>query len=119
MVNNNWIFIGLFFIVAPLIPLVAIVLPMLVAPRKPNRIKQEVYECGVETVGQTWTQFNAQYYIFGLVFLIFDIETVFLYPWAVAFAKLPFFAVLEGVLFVVMLLAGLVYVWLKGDLEWV
>jgi len=119
MVDNNWLYIGLFFIVAPLIPSVAIVLPMFVAPKKPNKVKKEIYECGVEAVGEAWTQFNVQYYIFGLVFLVFDIETVFLYPWAVAYSKLPFFAVLEGILFILLLLAGLVYVWLKGDLEWV
>ena len=72
----------------------------------------------METVGDTWVQFKVQYYIYALVFLVFDIETVFLFPWAVAFDKLELFMVLEGVLFIAILLAGLVYAWRKGVLEW-
>ncbi len=115
---DNWLYIGLFMIVALIIPAVAVILPRFIAPRKPNPIKGETYECGMETVGETWVQFKPQYYIYALVFLIFDIETVFLYPWAVAFDKLELFMVLEGVLFIVILLAGLVYAWRKGALEW-
>jgi NADH:ubiquinone oxidoreductase subunit 3 (subunit A) len=115
---DNWLYIALFLVVAPVIPAIAVYLPRLIAPRKPNTIKQETYECGIETVGETWVQFKVQYYIYALVFLIFDIETVFLYPWAVAFDKLELFMVLEGVLFIVILLAGLVYAWRKGVLEW-
>jgi NADH:ubiquinone oxidoreductase subunit 3 (subunit A) len=116
---DNWLYIGIFLIVAPLIPAVAVLLPRFIAPRKPNPVKQEIYECGIETMGDTWVQFKVQYYIYALVFLIFDIETVFLYPWAVAFDKLPLFAVVEGVLFIAILLAGLLYAWRKGALEWV
>ena len=89
------------------------------APRKPNPVKVQTYECGIETVGDTWVQFKVQYYIFALVFLVFDVETVFLYPWAVAFDRLQMFAVLEGVLFILILAACLVYTWQKGALEWV
>ena len=84
----------------------------------PNPQKSETYECGVETVGETWVQFKAQYYIYALVFLVFDVELVFLYPWAVAFDFLPMFAVFEGVLFILILVAGLLYAWRKGILEW-
>ncbi|MBC8332532.1 MAG: NADH-quinone oxidoreductase subunit A [Anaerolineae bacterium] len=115
---DNWLYIGLFIIAAILIPAVAVILPRWVAPRKPNAIKQETYECGMETVGDAWVQFKVQYYIFALVFLIFDIETVFLFPWAVAYDKLPMFAVMEGVIFIAILLAGLMYAWRKGALEW-
>ena len=115
---NNWLYIGIFLIIALIVPAVAVILPKLVAPKKPNAIKQENYECGMEPVGGAWVQFNVQYYIFALVFLIFDIETIFLYPWAVAFDKLPLFAVMEGVLFIAILLVGLLYVWRKGALEW-
>jgi len=73
----------------------------------------------METVGESWVQFKAQYYIFGLVFLVFDVETVFLFPWAVSLGKLPLFAVLEGIIFILILVAGLVYVWRKDALEWV
>jgi NADH:ubiquinone oxidoreductase subunit 3 (subunit A) len=116
---NDWIFIGVFLLLAPVFPAAAILIPRLIAPRKPNALKSETYECGIETHGETWVQFKAQYYIFALVFLIFDIEIVFLFPWAVAFDNLPMFAVLEGVLFILILVAGLLYTWRKGVLEWV
>ena len=116
---NDWIFIGIFLLLAPIFPALALLIPRLIAPRKPNPLKTETYECGIETYGETWVQFKAQYYIFALVFLIFEIEIVFLYPWAVAFDQLPMFAVLEGVLFILILVAGLFYTWRKGVLEWV
>jgi NADH-quinone oxidoreductase subunit A len=118
MQTEPWLYIGVFLLIAPLIPAAAILIPRLIAPRKPNKIKQDTYECGIETVGETYVQFRVQYYIFALVFLIFDVELVFLYPWAVAFDVLPMFAVLEGVLFIAILVAGLVYAWRRGVLEW-
>ncbi len=117
--TNEWLFIGLFLILAPVFPAGAILLPRFLAPRRPNPVKLQTYECGVETVGETYVQVKAQYYIFALVFLIFDVETVFLYPWAVAFNQIQLFEVLEGVLFILILVAGLWYAWRKGDLEWV
>jgi len=116
--HDKWIYIALFIIVAALIPAIAVYLTRLIAPKKPNKIKQDIYECGMETVGDTWVQFKVQYYIYALVFLVFDIETVFLFPWAVAFDRLELFMVLEGVLFIVILMAGLIYAWRKGVLEW-
>ena len=116
---NDWIFIGIFLLLAPVFPAMALLIPRLIAPRKPNPLKSETYECGIETYGETWVQFKAQYYIFALVFLIFDIEIVFLFPWAVAFDQLPFFAVMEGVIFILILVVGLLYTWRKGVLEWV
>ncbi len=116
---NEWIFIGIFFLLAGLFPAAPIIFARFVAPKQNNPLKVETYECGIETVGDTWVQFKAQYYIFALVFLIFDVETVFLYPWAVAFDKLLLFAVLEGVLFITILAAGLIYAWRKGALEWI
>ncbi len=117
--QNEWLFIGIFLVLAPVFPGLALIIPRLIAPRKPNKSKMETYECGIETVGSTWVQFRVQYYVFALVFLIFDVETVFLYPWAVAFNQLSLFAVLEGVLFILILAAGLVYAWRKGVLEWI
>ena len=116
---NDWIFIGIFLLLAPVFPAMALLIPKLIAPRKPNPLKSETYECGIETYGETWVQFKVQYYIFALVFLIFDIEIVFLFPWAVAFDQLPLFAVMEGVIFILILVAGLLYTWRKGVLEWV
>jgi NADH:ubiquinone oxidoreductase subunit 3 (subunit A) len=115
---NDWLFVGIFLILAPVFPALALVIPRLVAPRKPNPIKLDTYECGIETFGATWVQFKAQYYIYALVFLVFDIEIVFLFPWAAAFNQLPLFAVIEGVIFILILVAGLIYTWRKGILEW-
>jgi NADH-quinone oxidoreductase subunit A len=115
---SQWIYIGLFFIVGLIIPVGAIAAAWVLGPKKPNPIKQATYECGVETVGDSWVQFKAQYYIFALVFLVFDVETVFLFPWAVKLGQLGLFAVVEGIIFILILIAGLAYTWRKGMLEW-
>jgi NADH:ubiquinone oxidoreductase subunit 3 (subunit A) len=115
---SQWIYVGLFFIVGLIIPVGAIAMAWILGPKKPNPIKQTTYECGIETVGESWVQFKAQYYIFALVFLVFDVETVFLFPWAVKLGQLGLFAVLEGIVFILILIAGLVYTWRKGMLEW-
>ena len=116
---HEWLFVGLFLIIAIVFAIIPLALSRVVAPRKPHALKHQTYECGMETVGDTWVQFKVQYYIFSLVFVIFDVEIVFLFPWAVAYQQLPFFAVLEGVLFILILAGGLVYVWRKGALDWV
>jgi NADH:ubiquinone oxidoreductase subunit 3 (subunit A) len=116
--QSDWIYVGLFLIIGALVPSSAIIVSSIISPKKPNAIKESTYECGMETVGENWVQFRAQYYIFALVFLVFDVETVFLFPWAVSLQKLPLFAVMEGVVFVLILIAGLVYAWRKGMLEW-
>ena len=116
--NNQWLLVAFFFIVGALIPVGAIGVAWILGPKKPNKIKQSTYECGLETVGDSWVQFKAQYYIFALVFLVFDVETVFLFPWAVKLRQLGLFAVVEGIVFISILVAGLVYTWRKGMLEW-
>ena len=116
---HEWLFVGLFLIIAIVFAIIPLALSRVIAPRKPHALKHQTYECGMETVGDTWVQFKVQYYIFSLVFVIFDVEIVFLFPWAVAYQQLPFFAVLEGVLFILILAGGLVYVWRKGALDWV
>ncbi len=116
---NDWLFIGVFLLIALVFPILALLVPRLIAPSKAHPLKDLPYECGIETVGDSWVQFHVQYYIFALIFLIFDVEIVFLYPWAVAFDQLPLFAVLEGILFVLILMTGLVYAWRKGALEWI
>jgi NADH:ubiquinone oxidoreductase subunit 3 (subunit A) len=116
---QEWLYIGIFLIIAPIIPGAAILLTHLIGPKKSNRLKRQTYECGVETYGPTWVQFRAQYYIYALVFLIFEVELVFLYPWAVAMNQIPLFAVFEGALFILILAAGLIYAWKKGTLQWI
>jgi NADH:ubiquinone oxidoreductase subunit 3 (subunit A) len=116
---NNWVYIGLFVLISLFIPLAAIVIAGWLAPRKPNKIKNSTYECGIETVGDTWVQFRVQYYIYALVFLAFDVEAVFLFPWAVAYNRLTLFAVVEAVVFLLLLAVVLVYAWKKGALQWI
>ena len=115
---SPWIYVGLFFTVGLIIPVGAIGMAWMLSPKKSNPVKQTTYECGIETVGDSWVQFKAQYYIFALVFLVFDVETVFLFPWAVNLGQLGLFAVVEGIIFILILIAGLVYTWRKGMLEW-
>jgi NADH:ubiquinone oxidoreductase subunit 3 (subunit A) len=88
-------------------------------PEKTEPIKMSTYECGMETVGDSWVQFKAQYYVFALAFLIFDVETVFLFPWAMSLNIMPLFVAVEGIIFILILLAGLYYIWQKGMLDWV
>ena len=118
LMQTEWLYIGLFLILGIIVPVVPLVISRLVAPRKPNPIKLSTYECGIETVGESWIQFKAQYYIFALVFLVFDVEVVFLFPWALALDKLPLFAVIEGIIFILILIIGYVYAWRNGMLEW-
>jgi len=115
---NPWIYVGFFFVIGVIIPGAAIGVAWLLGPKKPSAMKGTTYECGIETVGESWVQFKAQYYIFALVFLIFDVETVFLFPWAVKLGQLGMFAVIEGIIFIMILIVGLVYTWRKGMLEW-
>jgi NADH:ubiquinone oxidoreductase subunit 3 (subunit A) len=112
--HNEWLYIGIFIVIGIVVPVVPLVIAALISPKKPNKIKQDTYECGIETVGDSWVQFKAQYYIFALVFLVFDVETVFLFPWALSLNQLPMFVVLEGILFI-----GILVTWRKGMLEWV
>jgi NADH-quinone oxidoreductase subunit A len=118
-VLQDFAFVGIFVIVGVALVSLPLLLNALVAPKKPNPIKSETYECGMETVGETWVQFKAQYYIYALVFAVFDIETVFLLPWAVAYKEFGnIFPLLEMVLFILILAGGLIYAWRKGALEW-
>jgi NADH-quinone oxidoreductase subunit A len=118
-VLQDFAFVGMFVVVAAVLLSVPLIMAALLAPRKPNSIKSDPYECGMETEGEAHVQFKAQYYIYALVFAIFDIETVFLLPWAVAYKDFAtIFPLLEMVLFILILAGGLVYAWRKGALEW-
>lgn len=77
------------------------------------------YECGEVPEGSAWIRFNIRFYVFALIFIIFDVEIIFLLPWAVVFRRLGAFAFIEGLIFIAILAVGLAYVWKKGDLEWV
>jgi NADH-quinone oxidoreductase subunit A len=116
--------IGLFAIAAVTFPILPLVLAFLFRPKKPNKSKLTTYECGMEfedfpeEAQQVWVQFRVQYYIYALIFVIFDIEVVFLYPWAVAYDALGLYALVEMVIFLGILVLALAYAWRKGLLEW-
>ena len=95
-----------------------LILSAILAPKKPGAIKESTFECGLESKGDPWVQFKVQYYLYALAFVIFDIEVVFIYPWAVAFTGLSFGAFLAMGVFILLLAEGLIYLWLKGVLTW-
>ncbi|HNZ12290.1 MAG TPA: NADH-quinone oxidoreductase subunit A [Anaerolineaceae bacterium] len=115
---RDWLYIGIFLLISLFLPAAAIIMAALLSPRKPNPQKNDTYECGVETVGESRVQFKVQYYVYGLIFLVFDVEAVFLYPWAVAYNQLALYAVVEAIIFILILLGGLAYAWRKKALEW-
>jgi NADH-quinone oxidoreductase subunit A len=91
----------------------------LLQPRDQNAVKLTTYECGEVPTGGSWVQFNIRFYVIALVFIVFDVEIAMLYPWAVVFQRLGLLAFVEAFVFIVILLAGLAYLWKEGDLEWV
>jgi len=95
-----------------------ILLSKVVLKASKNPVKGEAYECGVPTRGQSWVQFNVGYYLFALIFLIFDVELIFLYPWAVSVQRLGMFAFAEAVIFLFILFLGFLYAHKKGALRW-
>lgn len=88
-------------------------------PHRPNPEKNSTYECGEPAVGSAWVKFNIRFYVVALIFIIFDVEVVFLYPWATVFKPLGTFALVEVLVFAGILILGLAYAWVKGDLDWV
>jgi NADH-quinone oxidoreductase subunit A len=90
----------------------------LASPKVPGRQKQTTYECGVDPIGTGWSQSTVRYYIFALLFVIFDVEAVFLFPWAVVFEEIGVVAFIEMMIFVAILAIGLLYAWRKKVLDW-
>jgi NADH-quinone oxidoreductase subunit A len=87
-------------------------------PKRPSRIKSETFECGSETIGSARQRFAVKFYVVALLFIVFDVEAVFLYPWAVNFRALGWFGYVEMLVFAATLVVGLIYVWKKGALNW-
>jgi NADH-quinone oxidoreductase subunit A len=110
--------VGLFLIVAVVFPIIPLVLSRFVSPRNPNPVKLEPYESGIETIGPTLVQFPIRYYLYGLMFVIFDVEALFLFPWAVVYRQIPLVAGIEMGLFIFLLLVGFAYAWRKRAFEW-
>jgi len=110
--------IAWFLIVGVAFVIVTLAMSRLLQPSKPEKVKGEIYECGVRPVGPSWVQFKIGYYVYALLFVLFDIETAFLFPWAVALNSLPVFVLGEMIVFLVILALGLVYAWKEGALTW-
>jgi NADH-quinone oxidoreductase subunit A len=116
-------YIGLFLIVALLFAATTLLIPLFlrfigIVPHKPNPIKTATYECGMETIGKSWVQFNFRYYFYALVFIALDILVVFLYPWAVNLRELKLFGFIGMLVFIILVAVGYVYAWKKRVLEW-
>nr|YP_010458676.1 NADH-plastoquinone oxidoreductase subunit 3 [Salacia obovatilimba]ADD31397.1 NADH-plastoquinone oxidoreductase subunit 3 protein [Euonymus americanus]UUA70154.1 NADH-plastoquinone oxidoreductase subunit 3 [Salacia obovatilimba] len=107
-----------FLIISSVIPVLAFLISGVLAPLNKRPEKLSSYESGIEPMGDAWLQFRIRYYMFALVFVIFDVETVFLYPWAMSFDVVGVSVFIEAFIFVLILIAGLVYAWRKGALEW-
>jgi NADH-quinone oxidoreductase subunit A len=104
--------------VAALIPAVFLGVSGALGPRKPTRVKQEPFECGNPASGPAWGRFSVKFYLTAILFIVFDVEVVFLYPWAILFRRLGMVGFVEMSIFVAILGIGLAYVWRKGALEW-
>jgi len=116
---QNYIPIFIFIaVVAVLIP-ITLIAAKLVRPENPNRIKLMPYECGVDPIGASRGRYTVRYYIVAILFVVFDVETIFLFPWAVKFKALGLFGLLEMLIFLLILIVGYVWIWKKGALEWV
>jgi NAD(P)H-quinone oxidoreductase subunit 3 len=110
-------FLG-FLLIASSVPILSLIASKILRPRTGGPERRTTYESGMEPIGGAWIQFNIRYYMFALVFVVFDVETVFLYPWAVAFSQLGLLAFIEALIFIAILVVALVYAWRKGALEW-
>ncbi len=117
-VLNGYEYLLGFLLASSLVPILALTASRLVRPAQRGPERRTTYESGMEPIGGAWIQFNIRYYMFALVFVIFDVETVFLYPWAVAFSRLGLLAFIEALIFITILVIGLAYAWRKGALEW-
>jgi len=119
---HPYAFLALFLGVALAFPLVMLAIAQawfrFFQPAKPSAVKNDVYECGLASTGDSWIQFKAHYYLYAILFLIFDVEVLFLLPFAVTFTALPAGALLAMLAFILLLAEGLVWAWHRGHLEW-
>jgi NADH-quinone oxidoreductase subunit A len=105
-------------VLSGLVPGIFLAVSALLGPRRPSSIKQEPFECGNVSSGPAWGRFSVKFYLTAILFIVFDVEVVFLYPWALLFRRLGVFGFWEMMIFILVLTLGLVYVWRRGALEW-
>ena len=107
-----------FLLAAVTLGVILVTLPRWLAPREPSELKERAYECGEIPVGEPWIRFRVSYYIFALAFVVFDVEAVFLYPWAVDFGTLAMFGLVAMLAFLALITVPFVYEWRRGGFEW-
>ncbi len=115
---SDWAGVFIFFVVAVIFGAGGVITAFLIQPRRTTPVKLTEYECGLPTRGPTWVQFRTSYFLYALLFVIFDVETIYLYPWAVVFNNMQFFMFIEMIIFIFILIVGLWYAWKEGALEW-
>ncbi len=120
---HGWGMLGVYMLLAILVPASMLLIPWVltlagIKPQHPGKVKNDTYECGVRTVGGSWVRFNFRYYYYALSFLVFDIEAVFLIPWAVRARALEWWGLGVAMVFVTVITIGLIYEWRKKALEW-
>ena len=118
MRNDDYVFLLIIFMSSILFGMLPIVVTRCLSPQKRNRSKTVTYECGIAPEANSWVKFRVQYYVYALLFLVFDIEAIFLFPWAVDFAQMGFASLYNMVIFLIILTFGLAYAWMKGFLHW-
>src|ERR1700731_2598443 len=106
------------FLVAGALAGVIVLLSYLIGYRRPTRAKMSPYECGMTPIGDARHRFSVKFYLVGMLFILFDIEAIFLYPWVVVYRELKMFAFVEMLVFVILILSGFFYIWKKGALDW-
>ncbi|MBI3930494.1 MAG: NADH-quinone oxidoreductase subunit A [Chloroflexi bacterium] len=116
-------YIGLFLVAALLFAVSMLLIPIAlkfikIVPQKPSPTKNSIFECGMETIGKTWVQFNFRYYFYALVFIILDVLVVFLYPWAVNLRELGYSGLIVALILIAIVVVGYLYAWRKKALEW-
>lgn len=115
---TNWLYVAAFLAAGAVLVVLILAMEFLVNPRHPTPVKLSPYECGIVPVGDSWHPFAVRYYIFALLFLVFDMEAVFLFPWAIEFRSLGTAGFVEVAIFIGVLAVGLLYAWRKGALDW-
>ena len=120
---ENYAYIGLFLLVAIIFTLTTLLIPttlrlLKIVPHKPSPTKNSTFECGMETIGKTWVQFNFRYYFYALMFVVFDVLVIFLYPWAVDVRQLGISSFISVIIFILIVIVGYIYAWRRKVLEW-
>ena len=116
---NEFSHVFAFFLLSIIFVAGGIVSNFFIRPSKPNELKLSIYECGEDPIGSGWLKFNIRFYVVALIFILFDVEIVFLFPWAVVYKQMGVLAFSEMLVFLAVLIVGFAYVWVKGDLDWV